>query len=371
MDEEIINSNILYTTPFLQYVQIGRTSWQVHNLLSKRTLVVDNYSVALLMSFHQGKPVSNVLEYFVENTDGDRKAMLQLIRKLLEHRFLTHDLSEVSEILETRKRWREKGWAIAFEHHLASFNYPYLDYQDAGVSSDRGLMRAYYAQEPDLVRFKTSEGNLEIACPPIYQALENLKSPLDIEPKITFPTAQIGMVECAMIMSITFGVIEWRGKNSELTRQTARRTSPSGGARHPSEGYLLNIEIEDFETGLYHFNTLRNVLVKIANLPKEFNLERRFEAMNISGIKPQAIVLFSSCPARNMYRYREPRTLRTIFMDIGHLAATSELAAEALGFRVLGHHGFDNSYLEDLAEFDSVFQETYLYMVAIEGLRSE
>jgi SagB-type dehydrogenase family enzyme len=350
---------------------VGRNIWEVHNLLTKRTLKIDNYSVALLTMFQGGKEIDKVIEYFEYSSREDKNTILELIYELLEVDFLRDNLTELSSILETQKRWQKRGWAIAFEHHLATFNYPYLDYQEEGVSSDRGQMLKYYAQEPDLERFKASEGITEIECLPTNQALKNLASNFESKPRLITQIARIGLKECALIMSATFGITEWRGRNSSLASQTARRTSPSGGARHPSEGYLLNIEIGELETGLYHFNTPRSVLVKISDLPDDFDLERTFEALNISEIKPQAIVLFSTCPARNMYRYREPRTLRTIFMDIGHLAASAELVAESLGFKVFGHHGFDNSYLEKIASFDSELKESFIYMVAIEGSRSE
>ncbi|MBM0236171.1 hypothetical protein JNW88_01785 [Micromonospora sp. ATA32] len=49
---------------------------------------------------------------------------------------------------------------------------------------------------------------------------------------------------------------------------------------------------------------------------------------------PWAVVLYSSFFERNRYRYREPRTFRTVHMDVGHLMTTCEFLGRANGWRV-------------------------------------
>jgi hypothetical protein len=47
-----------------------------------------------------------------------------------------------------------------------------------------------------------------------------------------------------------------------------------------------------------------------------------------------------------MYRYREPRTFRTVFTDAGHLLGTFEMVASALGVRSFVHHALNDMEIE-------------------------
>ncbi len=76
-------------------------------------------------------------------------------------------------------------------------------------------------------------------------------------------------------------------------------------------------------------------------------------AANLSGLflsdwSPEALVVVTGVFARNMYRYREPRTLRTVFMDAGHLIGTLEMAAARVGVRSFVHHAVNDRAVEDL-----------------------
>jgi hypothetical protein len=53
-----------------------------------------------------------------------------------------------------------------------------------------------------------------------------------------------------------------------------------------------------------------------------------------------AIVL-TSVFERNMYRYREPRTFRTIHMDVGHILATIEMLSQEFRIKTRIHLNFN------------------------------
>lgn len=366
-----MGSEMLYVQPFLRLVPSKAQKWEIHDLLAKRKIRVNQTSISILMAFYGGASVSEVINQFNSEYGVGETELLNIIERMIQLGLLHVNLDGFESINKMKERWRMKGWSTAFEHQLATYNYPYLDYQEDGVSSDRGLMRAYYSTEPDHSRFKVSASLNEITCAPINEVLGELSGTLELIESQNIVRAPIDFEQCSAIMTGVFAAIGWRGKGSEQVSPTARRTSPSGGARHPSEGYILNYSINDFKKGLYHFNVLRNKLVQISGLPTDFDLTQVFPALNISEISPQAIVLISTCPSRNMYRYREPRTLRTIYMDIGHLAATTELIANSLGLKVFGHHGFDATAISKMAGIESELEESFVYMIALEGWKDE
>ncbi len=65
------------------------------------------------------------------------------------------------------------------------------------------------------------------------------------------------------------------------------------------------------------------------------------EGLYLAPFTPQALIVVTAVFARNMYRYREPRTFRTVFMDVGHLLGTFEMVASALGVRSFIHHAMN------------------------------
>ena len=65
-----------------------------------------------------------------------------------------------------------------------------------------------------------------------------------------------------------------------------------------------------------------------------------------------------------MYRYREARTFRTIFIDIGHVASTIKLVSKGLGLNYFGHSYLIEDEVEDLLNLNK-FTEGAVYTVAI------
>ena len=73
-----------------------------------------------------------------------------------------------------------------------------------------------------------------------------------------------------------------------------------------------------------------------------------------------------------MYRYREPRTFRTVHMDAGHIAATIRLTARSMGLvggilvcdnateieAALGLDGMSEGYMLTVALADGTARET-------------
>ena len=102
-----------------------------------------------------------------------------------------------------------------------------------------------------------------------------------------------------------------------------RKTSPSGGSRHPTEVYALIRGVPGIASGWWHVNSGDAVLERIGQAPPENE-----RAASVQEVAP----VFTRNPSRNRYRYREPRTFRTVHMDVGHLLGSCELLARAAGW---------------------------------------
>lgn len=136
------------------------------------------------------------------------------------------------------------------------------------------------------------------------------------------------------------------------TTQTAFKTSPSGGGRHPTEIYLHAHAVAGLRAGLYHLNTRRDEL-ELIGPPRP-----AAELVPLLGdqswvAESGCLVFFTSVLARSTWKYSTPRTYRMLHLDVGHLSQTVYLLAAALGLGVTFTAAIRDERLEDWLGIDA------------------
>ena len=177
-------------------------------------------------------------------------------------------------------------------------------------------MTHYQSLHPDTERFKKYEGTLfEIGLP-------------------SFDNPDSGIENASLVERIKYLLVCVFGKKGEKPCHWSdtpliRRTSPSGGSRHPTEGYFLTGALQGIEQGFYHIQTdppaLRCLDACNDDLRASVSQKQSFPILGT--------IILTTVFERNMYRYREPRTFRTVHMDIGHNLASIEALGGALGLK--------------------------------------
>lgn len=126
------------------------------------------------------------------------------------------------------------------------------------------------------------------------------------------------------------------------------RTIPSGGARQPSEGYLYVKDIEELDSGWYYINGKKFTLEKISDyiIPNEIFEKSYSLAVSNTDINIRATIILTSVFEKNMYRYRESRTFRSIHMDIGFLLGALEELSDESEIASFIQYGLPESYFE-------------------------
>ena len=277
---------------------------------------------------------------------------------------------------EVAASWARYGWSEAADYFLATWGYPFLSYEgpDAARADDLA-MQAFLEHEPDLVRFKKCAVTTCVPAPPTLDVLDGLSmsfaSVWDQYSGLLPAPGSDGAVKDGELLEVLSAVFGVRGEFPSLDARAApliRKTSPSGGARHPTECYVVALTVAGLEPGLYHFAAGTSTLDYIDRLPPAERLQVLFDGLYRSrqerGFEPSAFLLFSAVFKRSMFRYREPRSLRTVLEDIGHLTSTLELVATATGHDVYCQHGVADGPLEDLLGLDFCL-ESILYGAAL------
>lgn len=142
------------------------------------------------------------------------------------------------------------------------------------------------------------------------------------------------------------------------------KTSPSSGARHPVEAYVLAMRVEGLAPGLYHYNPKAHLLEKLK--PVSDAPRRAVEyCAGQSWVKGAAAVfLMTAVFPRSMWKYPTARAYRTVLLDAGHVCQTFCLVATWLGLAPFCTMAMKDSVIEKDLGIDGV-AESALYIAGV------
>jgi SagB-type dehydrogenase family enzyme len=142
-----------------------------------------------------------------------------------------------------------------------------------------------------------------------------------------------------------------------------RKTSPSGGARHPAEVYVAALNVEGLPGGLYHYNHPDHTLVQLrAGALRDEVLRNSLGQAHVGNAG--AVFFMTAVFPRSMYKYRAPRAYRIVSLETGHLAQTFCLVATWLGLAPFTTAALVDSAIERALGIDGI-TESVLYIAGV------
>lgn len=199
---------------------------------------------------------------------------------------------------------------------------------EAGMDTAHGLRTRYGAPPP--VLHDRGEAAQRITLP------RSVRTPLDelLDARSScrnFDTTSIlSQEQFAHVLERVFGA---RGQvHAADDFDVIKKTSPSGGALHPTEAYLIVQRVEGIVPGLYHYRAGDHALQ-----PLPFDGDLAYLAwISVAGQQwfADANVLVALAPrfARNYWKYRNhAKAYRVTILDIGHLSQTLFVTATEFG----------------------------------------
>jgi SagB-type dehydrogenase family enzyme len=319
---------VVATNPFaaIEFEQDESGRHRVRDTTCRRTYLVAPHTAAVLVLAAAPQTVAELTEETVQELGlGEREAAETIDALRQKGLLLESNGDERSTDLAT---WNRFGWREAHRYHRVTLDYPFYDYtEDRGAFRfDVQRMQGFAAHERDENRAKSYPGAERIRLPQPAEAAKTLVEALE-RPESALDDALL------VLLSLTFGVVgraypEWDGA------PTFRRTSPSGGGRHPSEAYVAVLSDSRLECGWYHVAVEEPALERL-DVPLEADeLDDLLPgSVGRADFRVGAAILLTTVFERNMYRYREPRTFRTVHMDVGHLVGTIFMLSRLLRLR--------------------------------------
>jgi SagB-type dehydrogenase family enzyme len=204
---------------------------------------------------------------------------------------------------------------------------------------------ALYKSYPDRPRLPVSDDALAEDGMSLKSALERRRTVREFSPRL------VPFRDFASVIRWTWGQTGWG--DAGILGKLLLKTSPSAGARHPIECYVLAWGVEGLLPGLYHYN------VRESGLELLRRGDLREEAVRLAAgqgwIRRAAFLCVMTAVAdRLFWKYPSDDSYRLFFLDAGHLAQTFALLAAARDLGAFTTASMKESRIEKLLGLDGV-----------------
>jgi SagB-type dehydrogenase family enzyme len=332
-------------------------------------LVVENYRTGEALSAH---PVTaRVLHIFSDwcSLDAVRRelpefsaqSVRQSIRQLVSHGLvLTEGSSEAKEDQAFRDAW--SSWLPhAAVLHFGTKDMPYTTSDEETVER----MRLYLEESEQPAPFRSLSKKLsssKLRLPQTAPADSDfLRTLLARRTHREFSRKPLDLNNLSSLLRYTWGLTGYI--NDWLMGDLPLKTSPSAGARHPCEVYVLAQQVKGLEPGLYHYASDSNRLRPIAQeVTRETGVQYCAGQEWVRGAA--ALFIITAVFPRSMWKYRFPRAYRTVLADAAHLCQTFCLVATYLQLAPFCTMALKDTLIERDLGIDGI-NESVLYVAGV------
>jgi SagB-type dehydrogenase family enzyme len=141
------------------------------------------------------------------------------------------------------------------------------------------------------------------------------------------------------------------------------KTSPSGGARHPVEVYLMALKVDGLKAGIYHYQAEDHRLERIS-FDASSRTARQYCADQPHAGEAAALFIMTAVFARSMWKYHHSRAYRVLLLNAGHLCQTFCLTATRMGLAPFSTAAIEETLIEKDLGIDGI-SESVVYVAGV------
>jgi SagB-type dehydrogenase family enzyme len=320
----------------------------VRDLAGQREIRASSQIVTLLDLFGRARSPE---EAAAALPDYERRSVLRGIRRL----------KDLGLLLPESDGKSRRSLLAAWNHNLASAQYHVACRDPRTLVGNREIgryMRRRVATEPRPASFKRYAKAARVRLPeseaPTAAALA-LERVLRARRTVReFSRESLARGDLGALLRGTWG------KTGEMEDaflgKVVTKSSPSAGALHPIECYVLAWNVRGLPPGLYHFEVAGGQLRRLKKQDRE-----RVRAAAVRAASGQRWVgraaflcVMTAVFERTLWKYQIESAYRVLWLEAGHLAQTFGLLATARGLGAFGLDGIQDSFLERLIGLDGV-----------------
>jgi SagB-type dehydrogenase family enzyme len=305
------------------YTNAGSFEWD--DYLRHKRIALGSEAIALLATF------SDWQEYPGDSQEDDTATVLDpgIIDALLAVDILVVEGSE----RHRREEFLLQSWAAwgpsARHFHYATRSDATTEFISGGEQKQALIANLSTAPPPPAFKplqraYIPLPTNIEASDSKTSFLIESLKQRRS---ERTFNEASVPLIALATLLKLAAGVVEVR----EAT-QTVFKHSPSGGGRHPTEVYICAKDVDGLPKGIYRYAAREHGLEPVGALPDSHEIVEACGGQTWMA-DANLLVFYTSVLARNAWKYKTPRSYRTLLLDVGHLDQTLLIVAATLGLR--------------------------------------
>ncbi len=285
----------------------------------------------------------------------NRQNILRSVRRLVRHGLLV----EKGTAAAAQDEELQKSWSAWLPHagffHFGTKDVPYESRPKQLLKMEKALVAAH--PQPPFFKSYASSARIPLRRPNPEPGFPQIL--LGRRTRREFSRKEITLDSFSKLLFYTWGVT--RFLESPVFGRLPLKTSPSSGARHPIETYVLSVRIEDVKSGLYHYNPRIHCLEKIRALEDAATRAAQYCAGQSWARRAAALFIMTAVFPRSMWKYPTPRAYRTVLLDAGHVCQTFCLVATWLKLAAVSTMALRDSFIEKELQIDG-FVESVLYI---------
>jgi SagB-type dehydrogenase family enzyme len=158
-----------------------------------------------------------------------------------------------------------------------------------------------------------------------------------------FSRRPVSLEDLAAVVRGTWGRTGWL--TDRVLGRFATKTSPSAGALHPIECYVLAWNVRGLRAGTYHYDVAGDELRRLRSGSPRESAVRAASGQRWVGGAAFLCVMTAVFP-RTLWKYGFEGAYRTLWLDAGHLGQTFSLLATARGLGPFTTAAFQDTHLE-------------------------
>ena len=326
---------------------------RIANFLTRRAFATKAITLELLRFFSVPRTIGKaLLEFGSYSSESVARAILQLIDAQL---LLEHGSAEWQRDRFADSSW--KPWLPEGSFHFLTKDTPFVP-EKWPLAEKMKLLPA----TPAPPQFKTLRNADSVRLSPLETPSDTFFQTLFARrTHREFGTGKVSLNDVSRLLQTTWGVQGYFEAN--VFGKLPYKTSPSGGARHPGEVYLVALRVAGLESGIYHYQAKDN---RLARLPAKVSprLASAYCADQTYFAQAAALFIMTAIFARTMWKYDRGRAYRVVLLETGHLCQTFCLTATRLGLAPFSTAALKDSLIEKDLGIDGI-SESVLYVAGV------
>lgn len=340
-------TDVLKTNPFLRI----NNEFDAVNIVENEYFDLADIRIVPFLDYMSAwRPRSDARDQLATLHDVPRKNAEERMSDLVERDFLIRPKSKYDVLHGLASKLARSGWKEEVDYYVTVMD---IMRDQRSATGMPWIKRAWEGEKiPDRYKTYGSAEVISLTKPEDIDTIEwNFGELYDRASEVSRKT-EMSRRALSELLYLTYGEID------ELTAPRIatflRKTSPSGGARHPTEAYVVARDVEDVPHGIYHYSVKNHELELLTE-----NVSDIYEhSPGIHESEAKLAILHGSRIERNMMKYKFSRSYTVILQDMGHLLQTCRLVSIAMGYPWRPIRHIDPS-VHDLFEF-SYYEEPIL-----------